>query len=68
VGVGYTDNRYDCVSKKGQSWDRAIFQKDRGLYRLKKKVLDESTSLLLPLASTTSSAEWYAKPLRAAEH
>jgi hypothetical protein len=31
-----TDYRYECVSKKGQSWDRAIFWMDRGLYHLEK--------------------------------
>ncbi len=50
--------------KKGQSWDRAIFSMDEGLYHLEKNVL-ESTSYLLPLASKTSFTERYAKPLRA---
>jgi hypothetical protein len=33
-----TDYKYKRVPKKGQSWDRTIFQVDRGLYQLEKTI------------------------------
>jgi hypothetical protein len=59
-----TDYRYECVNK-GQSWDKAILDMDRGLYHLLEKNLLVPTSYLLPLASKTSFTEWYANPSRA---
>jgi hypothetical protein len=51
------------MCQKGQTWDRAILQMDRGLDHLKNVL--ESTSNLLLLVSKTNFTEWYARPSQA---
>lgn len=55
----------NVCQKKGQSYDKAIFQMNRGLHHLGNKNVSKSTSYLLSIDSKTRFIEWYAKPSQA---